>query len=396
MKQKITSLLKYFILVLFIVVPVKVDALKCTYEVYLPSTAYNETRPLFVSIKRDNAGEMTVRTFVEVDGQEIVFNGTNSLPGWQIFPDTDYMSSWDWKLNDDFASGFAQDVSNNGTCPDIVIANGEYVSDVPNNTIGIFPASHAINDGDHMTVSASNSEKEEGDNLEVVTQIDSCTLTVPILDDLFNNEDTGETMEVSFFLNSNASKAWSVNNVRQTLSRNNYQMEIDSNVVVRIDSSLLSQIYPDEMQLKCPETLYACRNGSEWEGFTYYNLSLTQACYEQERIGGASLDGLNQAIACNGLFYDYYDDEREEGSVYDLLQTLLDYIKILGPILVVILSAVDFIKAVASSDEDAMKKAQHRLVIRLIAALALFLIPTFVQLILELIGGLSDPTCLLE
>ena len=48
MKQKITSLLKYFILVLFIVVPVKVDALKCTYEVYLPSTAYNETRPLFV------------------------------------------------------------------------------------------------------------------------------------------------------------------------------------------------------------------------------------------------------------------------------------------------------------------------------------------------------------
>ena len=47
----------------------------------------------------------------------------------------------------------------------------------------------------------------------------------------------------------------------------------------------------------------------------------------------------------------------------------------------------------ASSDENVFKKAQSRLMIRLIAALALFLVPTLVQLLLGLINGISDPTC---
>ena len=103
----------------------------------------------------------------------------------------------------------------------------------------------------------------------------------------------------------------------------------------------------------------------------------------------ASLDGLNQKFdKCSQLF-----DMTTEGSFGWLLQKLLNYIKIAGPILVVLLSAVDFIKAIASSEEDAFKKAQSKLVIRLIAALALFLVPTFVELLLGLINGISDPTC---
>ena len=82
-----------------------------------------------------------------------------------------------------------------------------------------------------------------------------------------------------------------------------------------------------------------------------------------------------------------------EGKFGWILQKLLNYIKIAGPILVVLLSAVDFIKAMASSDENVFKKAQSRLMIRLIAALALFLVPTLVQLLLGLINGISDPTC---
>ena len=102
-----------------------------------------------------------------------------------------------------------------------------------------------------------------------------------------------------------------------------------------------------------------------------------------------TLDGLNQKYDnCSQLI-----DTKTEGSFGWLLQKLLNYIKIAGPILVVLLSALDFIKAVASSAEDAFKKAQSRLTIRLIAALALFLVPTFVQLLLGLINGISNPTC---
>lgn len=106
-------------------------------------------------------------------------------------------------------------------------------------------------------------------------------------------------------------------------------------------------------------------------------------------INNATLEGLNQKYDnCSQLI-----DTKTEGSFGWLLQKLLNYIKIAGPILVVLLSALDFIKAVASSAEDAFKKAQSRLIIRLIAALALFLVPTFVQLLLGLINGISDPTC---
>lgn len=101
------------------------------------------------------------------------------------------------------------------------------------------------------------------------------------------------------------------------------------------------------------------------------------------------LDGLNQKYDdCSQLI-----NTKTEGSFGWLLQKLLNYIKIAGPILVVLLSALDFIKAIASSEEDAFKKAQSRLIIRLVAALALFLVPTFVELLLGLINGINDPTC---
>ena len=102
----------------------------------------------------------------------------------------------------------------------------------------------------------------------------------------------------------------------------------------------------------------------------------------------SSLDDLNkQYNSCNQII------DMSEGKFGWILQKLLNYIKIAGPILVVLLSAVDFIKAMASSDENVFKKAQSRLMIRLIAALALFLVPTLVQLLLGLINGISDPTC---
>ena len=99
-------------------------------------------------------------------------------------------------------------------------------------------------------------------------------------------------------------------------------------------------------------------------------------------------DGYNQMIGCDTLFN--FD---EEGSVGWFLQRILDYIKIFAPIIVVLLSSIDFIKAIFSSDEKATKQAQQKLVIRLVCALALFLVPTLVQFLLNLINGLSNPNC---
>lgn len=106
-------------------------------------------------------------------------------------------------------------------------------------------------------------------------------------------------------------------------------------------------------------------------------------------------EGYNQTQNCNG-------DNSILGSINDpnsvawLLQQVFNYIKILGPILVVVLSSVEFAKVIINSDDEAMAKAQKKLITRIILAACLFFIPTLVQAALDLFGFTSDATCGLE
>ena len=97
-----------------------------------------------------------------------------------------------------------------------------------------------------------------------------------------------------------------------------------------------------------------------------------------------SLDGCGSSLLGN---------PNDPDSVAWLLQTLLNYIKILGPILVIVLSSVDFLKVIIKSDDDAMTTAGKKLGYRLILAGLLFFIPTIVEVLLGIFGLTSDPTC---
>ena len=97
---------------------------------------------------------------------------------------------------------------------------------------------------------------------------------------------------------------------------------------------------------------------------------------------GLNREDFDNTLECNDII-----DINDPGSVGWILYTILNYIKIIGPILVVLLSAIDFIKAVVGFDEKAMKEAQSKLVIRLVAAICLFLVPTLVQLLLSFINA---------
>lgn len=109
---------------------------------------------------------------------------------------------------------------------------------------------------------------------------------------------------------------------------------------------------------------------------------------EWEEMGeNVTSDDFNKEIECLDII-----DINDEGSVGWLLYTILNYIKIVGPVLVVLLSAIDFIKAVVGFDEKAMKEAQNKLIIRLVAAVCLFLVPTLVQLLLSFI---NQTTCMI-
>ncbi len=76
-------------------------------------------------------------------------------------------------------------------------------------------------------------------------------------------------------------------------------------------------------------------------------------------------------------------------SVVELLQMIFNYIKVLGPILVIIMSSLDFTKTILAGDEDSMKKAQKNLGIRLICAVGLYFLPIIITIIINLIFGTS-------
>ena len=54
----------------------------------------------------------------------------------------------------------------------------------------------------------------------------------------------------------------------------------------------------------------------------------------------------------------------DENSVAWLLQHILDFIKIVGPIIVIILSSVEFAKVIIKNDDESMGKAKKRLITR--------------------------------
>ena len=78
------------------------------------------------------------------------------------------------------------------------------------------------------------------------------------------------------------------------------------------------------------------------------------------------------------------------------LQTVLNWIRMIGIVMAVIMQIVDYIKVIFGSGDDSMVKANKHLTIRMIAVALLFLIPAILSFILSLfnIQGVGEAgTC---
>lgn len=68
----------------------------------------------------------------------------------------------------------------------------------------------------------------------------------------------------------------------------------------------------------------------------------------------------------------------------DELNSYMLYIKIAVPIIIIVMGSIDFGRAFLASDEDAMKKAQKRFIMRLIIGMVIFFIPTIINVLLDI------------
>ena len=76
----------------------------------------------------------------------------------------------------------------------------------------------------------------------------------------------------------------------------------------------------------------------------------------------------------------------------------MKWIRIAVPLLLIGLGIMDFSKGVFSSKEEDMKKSRERFIKRIIAALMVFLVPIFVNLVLDLANkawsDINTDTCI--
>ena len=82
------------------------------------------------------------------------------------------------------------------------------------------------------------------------------------------------------------------------------------------------------------------------------------------------------------------------------LGKIIDWMRILVPILLIVLGSVDLGMVVISEDKDSLKKATTRLVKRAIAAVAVFFVPLIVKVLMDISGItgtlVDDPMCGIE
>ena len=69
-----------------------------------------------------------------------------------------------------------------------------------------------------------------------------------------------------------------------------------------------------------------------------------------------------------------------------IINDLLGLLKIAIPIILIILGAVGFVKAIIAKDDQGMKKAQSTFITRLIIGVAIFFVPGIMQFLLGIIG----------
>lgn len=244
-----------------------------------------------------------------------------------------------------------------------------------------------------------------------------------------------------FRLYSDGTKEWSLDGENYTsISKAITGKVANDKFSMTVNDSLIKSIFSTS-KVSCPTQIYRCVSSSN-DGYSYELSAGANACSRDElgnsdgqgfgsgyfggafgdpetddegsssesgtnhgsgsaysKPGSVTLDDLkddinsyNSDADCNSLLGSTEDEE----SVAWLFQQLLNYVKILGPILVVILSSLDFAKAIIASDDENMKKAERKLMIRLILAVALFLIPTLVGVLLNIFGITTDQICGLE
>ena len=123
------------------------------------------------------------------------------------------------------------------------------------------------------------------------------------------------------------------------------------------------------------------------------NGGLTSDPYEDDNIFGDNGDSGD--FNCKTIFVkkESPDGDVEFTELGKFMNDLFALIKIATPVLVIALSTIDYVKAIANSNADEMKRANSRTVKRLVIGLIIFVLPFLLEVLFRLFGLYDLSTC---
>lgn len=149
---------------------------------------------------------------------------------------------------------------------------------------------------------------------------------------------------------------------------------------------------------KCPTYKTMASSGADVK-FILSSRAMTES---EKKVSNIVTDSekvkTNDSTDTSAPEYKLLGDEQGNLSCQDMLgdkltkriQDIINIIKIAVPILLIVFGMIDFGKGIFSMDENEMKKSQSKFMKRVIVAVAFFMIPTFIGIILNIASKIWD------
>ncbi len=296
-----------------------------------------------------------------------------------------------WYHEQGFAKKYLSLAKENNTsyvCPTITIEETEIFKTIFNN-----PKNEDECNGKCTTLSAY--EYDSKANISVKKAVDTTALS-----------SVGIYNEENYFIPylrvlEDGTKEWSVDgNKFVSITESIYKVYKDNKLEIKLDKSLFDDNKTIYRNVKKENDGYVYLLSSTKEkGYDLTDGQETNAKAYHAAYGDPDMDewleDYNQNQDCTG-------DNSVLGSINDpnsvayFLQIIFNWIKLIGPFIVIVMSGIDFAKVVVMGDDDGMKKAQNKLIIRLILAASLFFLPDLIGALLELFNITSSGICGLQ
>lgn len=309
----------------------------------------------------------------------------NTILNYKITSNRDVILSFDdgtdilnnsinWYHDSDFKNEFLKSATINNnlfTCPTLMLEKS-------NKIISIYARLYNIKSCDgactKLEAKRVNSSKEQ--QVSLITD-----------SEIINTND----IDLYFRILKNNNKQWSIDGINYTSTNNSIEN-------IKLSKKIIKNIFKNN-KIATIDKAYICDNNN-------VVTDSSQCISDNTKMLGVSINNIlgntqksykkSPKMKCTGSKDSLLGDPNDEDSVAWLIQKVLNWLKIIGPVIVIIFSSIDYLRALIQSDEETMTKLNKKLITRIVLVLLLFFVPTLVNAVLALFNLTNSQTCNLE